>query len=470
MKTIGRTCRVFPTLQKRCNDVREIRGRHYFSSLKDANGLKSAILSYADSVEDFIQRRKEHEVKVKAIFEEHYGGYPREDEMVSLCMGSCEKDILNGDVPNIKRYLQEGHSNGKHSDVAKGNEVPFLRRTKMLKILTTCGIRVPPKVLLYYALEAVTKLGTHLEEHKGNIIRHDAVTKRENYIRINSYYYDREKVPSPFMSLYQSISNILYSVSENRIESTETYLHLKDLIVQNYMNIEDVVRKAPASLNISVLFFLVNLCIYFGKNVKLKNLCIDVLNPYVGAISEDERNISSDDAFYLILALRLYFSSFGYNTDVLNRLTSHNKQFVSSVLSLANPSDGFYTEENTRYAYITEFLNRQDKRVELKKVHVPPFAFSLTSLNNRTVYILDSPRQYYANEAATLRSCVFWRYYLAAKDGFTLVRLCQKEDYADLFTESKRDEVLQASISRDYIYDCDELVRPPGLKHVEGKG
>ncbi|ANQ06901.1 Uncharacterized protein PCOAH_00010990 [Plasmodium coatneyi] len=471
MKRIAIIRGVFPPPQRRWHDVRAIRRRqYYFSSMKDINGLKSAILNYADSVEELPQRRKEHEAKVKAIFEEHLGGYPREDEMVNLCMESCEKDILNGDVSNIERYVQDRHASGNNINVAKGKEEQFLRRTKFLKILTTCGIRVSPKVLLYYVLEAVTQLGTHLEQHKGNIIKHDAVTKRENYFRINSYYYDKERVDVPFMSLYKSLSNLLYSVSENRIECAEAYEHVKDQIVQNYMNIEDVVRKAPAFLNISVFFFLINCHIYLGKSIKMRNLCIDVLNPYVSAISDDEMNISSDDTFYLILALRLYFSSFSYNSDVLNQLSIYNKQFVSSILSLPNYSDGVHTDQNEKYVYITEFLNRQDKSVELKKVYIPPFSYSLTSLKNQTVYILDSPQQYYANEAATLRSCVFWRYYLASKDGFTLLRLCQKEDYADLFTESKRDEVLQASISKHYLYDCDQLVRPPGKKLTEGKG
>ncbi|GAB65190.1 hypothetical protein PCYB_052080 [Plasmodium cynomolgi strain B] len=434
------------------------------------NELRSAILNYADSVEDLVQRRKEHEVKVKAIFEEHCGGYPREDQMVRLCMGSCEEEILNGEVPTIKRYVQDRYANGNNYEIAKENERNFLHTTKLLKIITTCGIRVSSKVLLYYILEAVTQLRTYMQHHKGDIIKHDAVTKRENYLRINSYYYDREKVHVPFMSLYKSLSNVLYSVSENRVESTETYEHVKDELVQNYINIEDVVRKAPAFLNISVFFFLVNSYIYLGKTVKLKNLCTDVLNPYISAISEDEMNITSDDTFYLILALRLYFSSLSYNWDALNQLSSYNKQFVSSILSLCNHSDGLHTGEDPKYVYITEFLNRLDKSVEQKKVYLPPFGYSLTSLKNRTVYILDSAGQYYANETATLRSCVFWRYYLAAKDGFTLVRLCQKEDYADLFTESKRDEVLQASISKDYLYDCDELVRTPGQKHVESKG
>ncbi|EUD67029.1 hypothetical protein C922_02613 [Plasmodium inui San Antonio 1] len=438
--------------------------------MKDINGLKSAILNYADSVEDLVQSRKEHEAKVKAIFEEYWGGYPKEDEMVRVCMGSRGKDILNAELANIKRYVQDRHASGNKSEVEKGNEQHFLHRTKFLKFLTTCGIRVPSKVLLYYVLEAVTQLRIHLERNKGDIIKHDAVTKREKYVRINSYYYDQEKVHIPFMSLYRSLSNVLYSVSENRIESIETYEHVRDEVVQNYMNIDDVMRKAPAFLNISVFFFLVNSYIYLGKNIKLKNICIDVLNPYVSAISEDEMNISSDDTFYLILALRLYFSSFSYNSEILNQLSTYNKHFVSSILSLPNQSDGLYTDQNAKYVYITEFLNRQDKSVELKKVYVPPFGYSLTSLKNLTVYILDSAGQYYANEVATLRSCVFWRYYLAAKDGFTLVRLCQKEDYADLFTEGKRDEVLQTAISKDYIYDCDELVRPPGHKHAEGKG
>ncbi|CAA9990180.1 conserved Plasmodium protein, unknown function [Plasmodium knowlesi strain H] len=470
MKRIAISRGVFSTVQRRCHDVQTTWRRHYFSSMKDISGLKNAILNYADSVEDLVQRREEHEAKVKAIFEDHWNGYPGESEMLSLFLGSCEKEILNGEVSNIESYVQDRRANGKNINLSKGKEGQFLHRTKLLRILTTCGIRVSPKVLLYYVLEAVTQLKTHLEEHKFNIIKDDAVTKRENYVRINSYYYDKEKVHVPFMPLYKALSNVLYSVSESRIESVETYEHLKDQVIQNYMNIEDVVRKAPAFLNISVFFFLVNSYIYLGKNIKIKNLCIDVLNPYVSAISEDEMNISSDDTFYLILALRLYFSSLSYNSDALNQLNIYNKQFVSSILSLPNHSDGVYTDQNEKYAYITEFLNRQDKAVELKKVHIPPFNYSLTSLKNQTLYILDSARKYYANEASTLRSCVFWRYYLAAKDGFTLVRLCQKEDYNDLFTESKRDEVLQASISQHYLYDCDQLVRPPGKKNGEVKG
>ncbi|GAW79701.1 hypothetical protein, conserved [Plasmodium gonderi] len=493
MNMIIRNIKLCSFKVRRYDDFQGIVRRYNFSLIKNVDELKKAIFNYFHSSNNLVERRKEHEKKIKNIFEEYLGGYPNEDQMIHLCMPSGEESILDEKLRDMKQHAQDrrksdhmiGHencsasgegNNGAHVDknkfgVMKKKQVEdFAQRTELLRILCTCGIRVSPKILLYYTSEAVVNLRTRLEKHMNDIIKYEEVTELEKYERVNNYYYDREKVNVSFIHMYKSLANTLYSICENTIEPNESYESMKEEIVLNYLNLDDIVRKAPAFLNISILLFLVNSYIWMGKNTKMKNLCIDIMNPYINSISDDEMNISTDDKHYLILALRLYFTSFLYSTDILNQLTSYNKRFISSILLVPNHLEMSNTEQDEKYLYITQFLNRHDRKVELKKVYISPFFYSLSSLKNRVIYIMESHDHYYTNERDTLRSFVLWRHYICAKEGFKMVRLCQRDEYVDLFTEKKRDQILHDQVNKDvYVYDCDEIIRSNVQKHGKGK-
>ncbi|CRG93428.1 conserved Plasmodium protein, unknown function [Plasmodium gallinaceum] len=427
--------------------------KKHFSYIKKIEELKKRILDYySKDNEYFLQRRKQHEKEIKNYFKELSNYVTLED--IFFCPD--EKRILNEETENIKKYIED--NNKKNLKDINDHIKITNEKTELMKILSICGIRIPPKILFYYIFDIISNLKKHLDINKNYIIKYEAVTEKENYFRINQYYYNKKKINVQFFLLYKSLSNVLYSICENSIDNSEIYLSIRDEIYENYCNLSDIIIKSPSFLNVSILFYFINVWLFSDKSRKMKIRCLENLNKYINSISDDEININKDDLFYFFLTIRLFFFTFSYS-DVLNNLNNYSKHFISSVLFFPHNSEKTTNQENENYKYIINYLNKNEKYVEFRKIQVFPFNFSLSSLKNKIIYIFERPDDYYENDTNVMRSYNYWKYFIAKKEDFKLLTICNKHEFNELYDTNKRDDILTKYVNKDYLYNFEEKIK-----------
>ncbi|SBT74923.1 conserved Plasmodium protein, unknown function [Plasmodium malariae] len=431
--------------------------RKQFGSTAKVDDLKNAILNYYHSAQNFVQRRKEHEQAIKNYFKEYMEKGPiiTSAQMEDIFLSAEEKNILNEDIKEINNFVQ--NKCNEKFEMTNNYVKSVVEKTELMKVLTICGIHIVPKILVFYLTEIILNLKRFLEIHKNNIVTYECRTKKNSYVRINNYYYDKEKVKVPFFLIFKSLSNVLYSLSENLMQKNEIYEYIKEEILKNYIPINDIINKAPSFLNISLLFFFINTWLLVDNDREIKTLCLDNMNKYINSISDDEINISADDIFYFILTIRLFFLTFSYN-DVLNYLNNFSKNIISSLLCFPHNCEFPYNEQDEKYIYIANYMNKNDKYVELKNIKVHPFHFPLSSLKNKIIYILEKAEDYYVNDVNTLRAYNFWRYFIATRENYKLLTVCRKDEYSTLFTDDKQDSILVKYANKDYVYNFEETV------------
>ncbi|SCA48607.1 conserved Plasmodium protein, unknown function [Plasmodium ovale] len=427
-----------------------------FSSER-AEKVRRSILHFCKSDTDLVRRRKKHETNIKNYVSEYIGGeYGKHKNAIEeLIIPSEDKVILSIDVDGLKKYVEKKCEENVKLWYDHDYTTNVKERTELMHILSICGIRLSPAMLHYYILNLTLTLNKLLDIHKDDIIKYESISKKEKHIRINSYYYNKEKVKAPIFLLYKCLSNVLYSLCENGMTNRDVYLTIREDILNNYMDIHDIISKAPSFLNISLLLYFINTWLFVESNRRIKTACFEHLSKYLNSISNDEINISVGDMFYLALTIRLYFFSFSYN-EVLNKINDHSKHFLSSILLLPHNAESGECIQNGEHKYFTDFMNMHEKLVEPQEVQLYPFNFSLVSLKNRTIHILESSADYYENDPQTLRAYNCWRYFVAKRENFKLLTLCSKDEYDDLFTDEKRDGILLKYVNKDYVYNFAE--------------
>lgn len=447
-KTVSNTPILSTVLYKNRNFIR----RREFVSVnkKKIEYLKNSILDlYSKKGDHFVKTRKNHEKTIREQFIE----LKQNGVMVADVLMPSEDAVkyINKSVEEIKEYVHVQNANEE-------NDREIIKEMKdnieIMKALAVCGIRIEPKFVFYYLYRLLLYLKKYSEKDKQTIHLYDEVKEKQNYLRINYYYYPTD-IYDFYMRIYKSLSNVLYTICENCVDTNETYMIIKKEIEETYFNIGDVIRKAPSFLNISILFFYINVWLFIDKSRKMKNTCLDYLNSYLSSISEDEINMSTDDLFYLFLTLRLFLSCFSSN-EVFSNLNNFSKQFLSSVVFFPHNSESFVKNEKMDYSYIIDFLNKNEKYVEHKEVSIPPFHFPLTSLKNKTVYVAESKNDYYVNESEIIRACNWWRYFIARQEGYQLLLLCKQNEFDDFLSEEKRDELMKKYIHIDHSYPLKE--------------
>ncbi|SBT32731.1 conserved Plasmodium protein, unknown function [Plasmodium ovale wallikeri] len=444
-----------------------------FSSER-AQKVRRSILDFYKSDTDLVRRRKKHEMNIKNYVSEYIGGeYGKHKNAIEdLIISSEDKVILSIDMDGVKKYVEKKCEENIKLWYDHDYTTNMKERTELMHILSMCGIRLSPKMLHYYVLTLTLTLNKFLDIYKDDIIKYDGISKKEKHIRINSYYYNKEKVKAPIFLLYKCLSNVLYSLCENGMTNRDVlYLTIREDILRNYMDIHDIISKAPSFLNISLLFYFMNTWLFVESNRRMKTACFEHLNKYINSISNDEINISVGDMFYLAITIRLYFFSFSYN-EVLSKINIHCKHFLSSILLLPHNAESGECIQNGKHKYFTDFMNMHEKLVEPQEVQLYPFNFSLVSLKNRTIHILESSTDYYANDPKILRAYNCWRWgtrHMSAsvtsiretspsptRENFKLLTLCSRDEYEDLFTDEKRDGILLKYVNKDYVYSFAE--------------
>lgn len=428
-----------------------IRSREFVSvNQKKIEYLKNSILDlYSKESDHFVKTRRNHEKAIREQFTE----LRRNGATVADVLIPSEDAVIhiNKSVEEIKEYVHVQNENEEND----GQIIKEIKdNTEIMKALAVCGIRIEPKIPFYFLYRLLLYLKNNFGKDKHTIHLYDEVKEKQNYLRINYYYYHTD-IYDFYMKIFKSLSNVLYTICESCVDTNETYIIIKKEIEDTYSNIDDVIRKAPSFLNISLLFFYINAWLFIDKSRKMKNTCLDYLNSYLSSISEDEINMSTDDLFYLFLTLRLFLYSFSYN-EVFSNLNNFSKQFLSSVVFFPHNSESFVKNEKMNYSYIVDFLNKNEKYVEHKEVSIPPFHYPLTSLKNKTVYIAESKNDYYANESEIIRACNWWRYFIAKREGYQLLLLCKQNEFDDFLSEEKRDELMKKYIHIDYSYPLKE--------------
>ncbi|CRG98878.1 conserved Plasmodium protein, unknown function [Plasmodium relictum] len=427
--------------------------KKYFSSIASIEKLKTKILNYySKESENFIQKRKQHEKEIKEYFKE----LPNDVTLEDIFICSDEKKILNEEIGNIKKYVED--KNRKNLKNINDHIKSINEKTELMKVLSMCGVRIFPKILFFFIFDIISNLKEHLEINKNHIIKYEAITEKENYFRINQYYYNKKKINIEFFLLYRALSNALYSVCESFIDNNEMHLAIRDEIYENYSNINDIIIKSPSFLNISILFYYINIWLFADQSRKMKIICLENLNKYINSISDDEINISKNDLFYLFLTIRLFFFTFSYN-DMLNNLNNYSKHFISSVIFFPHNSEIKSSIENENYEYIINYLNKNEKNVEIRKIQILPFNFSLCSLKNKIIYIFERFDDYYENDKDVMRSYNYWKYFIAKKEEYKLLAICNKHEYSELFVKNKRDDILTKYVNKDYLYNFEEKIK-----------
>ncbi|CAD2101478.1 hypothetical protein YYG_04185 [Plasmodium vinckei petteri] len=441
------------------NKYRSVWNKRHFTSSNSSYQVEKDIINYYLSNDNFARNRKKHEQKIKKLMDNYVNGGTDKREIDNILLVKNEENLLNFDNPSsIEEYV-----NKKCESENIDNDFEYIKKinekTEIMKILTICGIDIKGEVVYYYTLYLISTLKKYLDKYKDYIIKYEDIMDIKDYYKISNYYYNKEKVVNTnlFFLIYKSLSNTVYSICENPMDKNNNFnICIKNEILNNYNNINDIILKSPSFLNISILFYFINTWMFIDQSRNMKNICLDNFNKYINYISNDEINISSDDMFYLTLATRLYFQTFTY-TDILNILNNDSKHFLSVIVLVPNSSELQTNNQTDKYKYLSDYLNTQDKFVEpTKKIHIFPFTFSLGSLKDKTVYILESHEDYYMRNTDALRSYVCWRNFLAMRDGFKLLELCNKNEYDDLFVEEKRDSILSTYANKNCIYNFAE--------------
>ncbi|VWU51022.1 conserved protein, unknown function [Hepatocystis sp. ex Piliocolobus tephrosceles] len=478
---------------KRSNDViSSFTTKQLFYSTSSTNKLKKLILEYyCANNDDFVHNRQEHEKTIKKYINEHNEKNTKGTLMIeSMVLSTNDQNIiLNNNMSEIKKYVEINYE--KNVDISsRSNNDSKLKSlydtTTLIQILSVCGIKVPLHILYYYLLNTISDLKYFLNLYKNSIIKYDDEQIKQNkttFLKINKYYYN-DDIKDCFFLLYKSISNVFFSLCENTMkednavidvtiasdsslskESTDntTTMHIEEAVKEYHNIINDTLTMAPAFLNISILFYYINTYLFINRSKQMKSICLNKLNEYINAISDDEIHITNNDFFYLILTTRLYLLIFS-NVDVLNVLNKSSKHFLSLVIMVPNNNIQLsLNKPNEKYKYIVDFLNMHEKYVEHKKVNIYPFTFSLVSLKNKIIYIFEKSDDFYLNNVKTLRSYTFWKYFIATKMDFQLLTICTKNEYNDLFSKDKGHDILLKYTNKDYTYKFYDKKQIPAL-------
>lgn len=423
-------------------------GKVFSSTQKKIEELKKRIVTYyAKESDNFSQTRKNHENPIRHVFKEL-----KQNETTINNLLVCSEDAvyINKTVDELKEYVKSKRKKEKDVENVKKDINETKEKTEIVRVLATCGIRIEPNILFYFMYDILLHIKNYYERHKNGIHIYDEIKEKDEYVKINSYYYHSDIYPC-FMSLFRSLSNVLYTICENCLDTTKIYFEINKELASTNQSIDDVIRKNPGFLNISILFFYINMWLFTDKSRKAKNNCLDHLNSFLGSISADEMNISSDDLFYLFLTFRLFFYAFSYN-EVMSSLNNFSKQFLSSVVFFPHNSEPFRKNELIDYAYIVEFLNKNKKCIEHKEVYMLPFSFSLVSLKNKMLYVVENKDDYYINAKEVKRAYTWWRYLIAQHEGYKLLLLCKESEFSELLLKEKREALMTKYVSKDCPY------------------
>ncbi|SOV13559.1 conserved Plasmodium protein, unknown function [Plasmodium gaboni] len=453
----------------------DINKKKYFSSIERIEELEKVIINYHEKEENnFLGRKKEYENFIRQVLKEKCDDFKTDKIFLSsLDDNDVAFLINNNDIENIKDYVEKRNKdNIINKDENKLYEYieKIKIKSEIMKILSICGIRISLNILIFYMYDIILKVKKCLDYYDKDIIKYDTIKDKDRYYKIGQYYYycdnknikDKKKKSLPFffLNLYKGLSNILYTACENSMQTNnKKYISINEEIINSYNSIDDIIYKVPAFLNISILFYYINTCLYIDLSRKSKNLYLQNLNNYINCIADDEMNISKEDFNYLVLCMRLYFLVFSYN-DILNILNEGSKHFLSTLVLLPNDNhnnnnSNIYStqnDDNINYEYIINYLNKNEKHIENQKISLFPFHFYLSSLKNKIIYILEKNDDFYVNDSNVLRSYNFWRYFIALKENFKLLSLCKRNEYVDLFNDETRDSVLLKYVNKDYLY------------------
>ncbi|KYN99292.1 hypothetical protein PRSY57_0819700 [Plasmodium reichenowi] len=478
----------------------EIYKKAYCSSRERIQELERVILNYHKKEEsNFLGRKKEYENFIRQVLKDRCDNFKTDNIFLSSLEDIDETLLINNnDMESIKDYVEKRNKddiiikdkNKLYEYIEKINI-----KSEIMKILSICGIRISFNILIFYMYDIILKLKKCLQYYDKDIIKYDSIKDKDKYYKIGQYYYyycyqdnnkyddnknvkDKKEKSGPFLflKLYKILSNILYTTCENSIQTyNKKYINIKEEIINKYNSINDIIYKVPAFLNISFLFYYINMCLYIDLSRKSKNMYLQNLNNYINCIADDEINISKEDFNYLVLSIRLYFLYFSYN-DILNILNEGSKHFLSTLVLIRNNNDNndnnnnnndnnnnnihsLQIDHNINYVYIINYLNKNEKYIENTKITLFPFHFYLSSLKNKIIYILENNDHFYLNDSNVLRSYNFWRYFIAQKENFKLLSLCTRNEYSDLFNDQTRDSVLSKYVNKDYLYDFNNRMK-----------
>ncbi|SPJ09923.1 conserved Plasmodium protein, unknown function [Plasmodium sp. DRC-Itaito] len=458
----------------------DINKKKYCSARERIKELEKVILDYHKKEENnFLGRKKEYETFIRQILKEKCDNF-KTDKIFLSSLDDIDETFLinNNDMENIKDYVE--NKNKDNIIIKDENKLyEYIEKinikSKIMKILSICGIRISHNILIFYMYDIILKLEKCLDYYDKDIIKYDTIKDKDRYYKIGQYYYyddddnnnnnknikveKKKSRPFLFLNLYKILSNILYTTCENSMQTNNIkYISIKKEIINKYNSIEDIIYKVPAFLNISFLFYYINMCLYIDLSRKSKNMYLQNLNNYINCIAADEINISREDFNYLILCIRLYFLFFSYN-DILNILNEDSKHFLSTLVLIPNNNNNNnnYTrsiqiDDDINYVYIINYLNKNEKYIENQKITLFPFHFYISSLKNKIIYILEKNDDFYVNDSNVLRAYNYWRYFIAQKENFKLLSLCKRSEYADLFNDQTRDSVLSKYVNKDYLY------------------
>ncbi|SOV75637.1 conserved Plasmodium protein, unknown function [Plasmodium sp. gorilla clade G3] len=450
----------------------EINKKQYCSERERIEELERVILNYHKKEENnFLGRKKEYENFIRHVLKEKCDDFKTDNIFLSSLDDNDQKFLINNnEMENIKDYVED--KNKDNIIIKDENKLyEYIEKinikSEIMKIFSICGIRISPNILIFYMYDIILKIKKCLDYYDKDIIKYDTIKDKDRYYKIGRYYYydyhhddnknikDKKKksVPCLFLNLYKSLSSILYTTCENSMQTNnKKYISIKEEIINNYNSIHDIIYKVPAFLNISFLFYYINMCLYIDLSRKSKNMYLQNLNNYINCIADDEMNISGEDFNYLVLCIRLYFLFFSYN-DILNILNEGSKHFLSTLVLIPNNNThSTQIDDNINYEYIINYLNKNEKHIENQKMTLFPFHFYLSSLKNKIIYILEKNDDFYVNDSNVLRSYNFWCYFIAQKENFKLLSLCKRHEYADLFNDQTRDSVLSKYVNKDYLY------------------
>ncbi|CAD51170.1 hypothetical protein PFAG_02097 [Plasmodium falciparum Santa Lucia] len=466
----------------------DINKKSYCSSREGIEELERVILNYHKKEEsNFLGRKKEYENFIRQVLKDRCDDFKTDKIFLSSLEDIDETFLINNkDMESIKDYVEKRNKddiifkdkNKLYEYIEKINI-----KSEIMKIIAMCGIRISLNILIFYMYDIILKLIKCLHYYDKDIIKYDSIKDKDKYYKIGQYYYyyyynqdnnnvddnkngkDKKEKSGPFLflKLYKILSNILYTTCENSMQTyNKKYIYFKEEIINKYNSIDDIIYKVPAFLNISFLFYYINICLYIDPSRKSKNMCLQNLNNYLNCIADDEINISREDFNYLVLSMRLYFLFFSYN-DILNILNEGSKHFLSTLVLIPNNNNdnknnihSIQMDDNINYVYIINYLNKNQKYIENTKITLFPFHFYLSSLKNKIIYILEKNDHFYLNDSNVLRSYNFWSYFIAQKENFKLLSLCTRNEYADLFNDQTRDSVLSKYVNKDYLYDFNQ--------------